>query len=142
MGIDVDHGQVWKIFMHNGDRRGGERMFSANSEGKLTTLQHLTYSFSCRFKSSGVIHATVIQRGPSIDANFDRTAIQFLIIKFHLAGSVEKRLRPMSSALHIANAVFQRCWNDRDASGGRVTVGSVGCAELCHRCIAVVHGSS
>src|SRR5260370_35223516 len=125
MGIDVNYGQVWKIFMHNGDRRGGERMFSVNSEGKLTTLQHLTYSFSCRFKSSGMILATVIQRGASIDTNFDRTAIQFLIIKFHLAGSVEKRLRPMLSALHIANAVFHRCWNHRDATCGRVTVASI-----------------
>src|SRR5260370_42133400 len=142
MGIDVDDGQGLKILMQTGVRGGREKMSSATSDGKLTTLQHLPYSFYCRFKSSGVIHATVIQRGPSIDANFDRTAIQFLIIKFHLAGSVEKRLRPMSSALHIANAVFQRCWNDRDASGGRVTEGSVGCAELCHRGIALVHRSS
>src|SRR5690348_1743925 len=104
-------------------------MLATKDKGKLTVLQYFSRGCACCLKRGCVIHAPVIEGRACMYAYFNGTPVQFFIIEFHLAGSIEDRLRPAFGAFHIAHAILQRRWNDGDASSGRITKGRIRRAE-------------
>jgi hypothetical protein len=85
VGIDVDNSQVRIAFVNSGDDGGGERMLTAESEGKLAALKDVSYGISSDLECGRVIKTSIIESGTGVDTDLNRAAVEFLIIQFHLA---------------------------------------------------------